>query len=250
MESKHFPRSSPGPLPRSSDESASPSVESVPLDSKSSLIQSGISLFARSGFDGTTVKDIAEHARLNVSLISYHFGGKEGLYRTCLEQYGRERLDVASRLLKPAVSKEDFRVRIEMFIAEIFDCHSEQKELSQILHREVEMEVPVAEDVFKNTFLRVFQTLIDFLKDAQKSGILREEIDPYISAAIFFGTVLHFAKSDRIAEKFMGHSLKDPEYRKSVSEHLLLIWMEGAESRKSQKKKKTIRKASGAKGKS
>lgn len=45
------------------------------------LIRAAKRLFASQGFDGTTVRDIADAAKTNLSLVSYYFKGKEGLYR-------------------------------------------------------------------------------------------------------------------------------------------------------------------------
>ena len=41
---------------------------------------------------------------VNVSMVSYHFDSKEGLFRTCLERYGRARLAATERTLVPAKS--------------------------------------------------------------------------------------------------------------------------------------------------
>ena len=46
-------------------------------------------LFAEKGFNGVSVREIAGFAGVNVSMISYYFGGKEGLYAAVLnEQFG------------------------------------------------------------------------------------------------------------------------------------------------------------------
>lgn len=37
-------------------------------------------LFAKNGFDGTSIRDICKQADVNISMISYYFGGKEELY--------------------------------------------------------------------------------------------------------------------------------------------------------------------------
>jgi len=50
-------------------------------NTKSSLIRAAQLLFARYGFAATSVKQIADKAGVNVSLVSYHFGGKEGLLK-------------------------------------------------------------------------------------------------------------------------------------------------------------------------
>lgn len=58
------------------------------IDTKEKLLAHAIEIFSLKGFDGTTVKDLAEAAGVNVSLISYHFGGKEALYNACINKFG------------------------------------------------------------------------------------------------------------------------------------------------------------------
>jgi AcrR family transcriptional regulator len=43
--------------------------------------------FAEKGFHGTTLRQIAKRAKCNVALISYHFGGKAGLYDAILVRH-------------------------------------------------------------------------------------------------------------------------------------------------------------------
>ena len=44
-------------------------------------------LFARYGFDGVSVRAIAAAAEVQIGLINYHFGSKEGLYRALWEYW-------------------------------------------------------------------------------------------------------------------------------------------------------------------
>jgi len=63
--------------------------------SKEKLIRSAELLFAESGFDGVSVRDIANAAGVNSALVGYYFGGKEGLlsevYTRHCEPLNRER---------------------------------------------------------------------------------------------------------------------------------------------------------------
>jgi AcrR family transcriptional regulator len=45
------------------------------------ILDAALDLFGERGLSGTTVRDIAQRAQVNIAAISYHFGGKEGLYR-------------------------------------------------------------------------------------------------------------------------------------------------------------------------
>ena len=49
------------------------------------LIDAATSVFAEQGYDGGSVRQITRRADANQAAITYHFGGKEGLYRAVLE---------------------------------------------------------------------------------------------------------------------------------------------------------------------
>jgi AcrR family transcriptional regulator len=63
--------------------------------SREKLILSAERLFAVQGFDGVSVRDIANDAKVNSALLGYYFGGKEGLlaevYTRHCEPLKRER---------------------------------------------------------------------------------------------------------------------------------------------------------------
>jgi AcrR family transcriptional regulator len=70
--------------------------------SKEKLIQSAERLFAEHGFDGTSVRDIANLAKVNSALVAYYFGSKEGLlaevYTRHCEPLKRERARLLTEL--------------------------------------------------------------------------------------------------------------------------------------------------------
>ena len=48
-------------------------------DGRDRIIQSAVACFGDRGFDGTSVRTIAERAGVSAPLINHHFGSKEGL---------------------------------------------------------------------------------------------------------------------------------------------------------------------------
>ena len=190
-------------------------------DTQERLLAAAIKLFAQQGFDGTSVKELADAAGVNVSLISYHFGGKENLYRTCLEQFGQSRLASARRLLQPVQSLDEFRFRLTMFAEEVFVCHIDNSDTIRILNRECDMDHPIAHDVFQNSFLKVFETLVGFFEAAKQLKLLREDIDAQLAAQVFYGSLIHIARSNTIGEKFFGKSIRDVSYREALVSHIV-----------------------------
>lgn len=55
-------------------------------DLRQRLIEAATLRFAASGFDGVGLRAIAQQAKANLAMISYHFGGKEGLYEAVLRE--------------------------------------------------------------------------------------------------------------------------------------------------------------------
>jgi AcrR family transcriptional regulator len=214
-------------LRKKSNSSASIEETPLPPDTRDRLIQVAKTLFAEKGFDGSTVKDIADKAKVNISLISYHFQGKEGLYRTCLEQFGKARLAATEKLLQKPASYEEFRVRLEMFVEEIFSANLEEPELSRIVTRECDLQSAVAIDIFRNTFLRCHETLVNFLKAAQDHGILRKELHPEMTAGVLMGGIIHLVQKDKINETFFGRTIRDRKYRESVIQNSMSFWLHG-----------------------
>jgi TetR/AcrR family transcriptional regulator, regulator of cefoperazone and chloramphenicol sensitivity len=50
-------------------------------DTRRRLIEAAIEVFAETGFDGASTRELAARAKTNLAAIPYHFGGKAGLYR-------------------------------------------------------------------------------------------------------------------------------------------------------------------------
>ena len=79
------------------------------------LLDAATPLFAARGLHGTRVRDVARAAGINLSMISYHFGGKEGLYSAVL---ARQFANFA-RFAAIAESEAD---TTERFAAYLYEC--------------------------------------------------------------------------------------------------------------------------------
>jgi TetR/AcrR family transcriptional regulator len=72
---------SPGPGTRRRRSPAPEERQVDPERTRQALVDAALEEFAARGYAGARVRDIAERAGVSKDLISYHFGGKEGLYR-------------------------------------------------------------------------------------------------------------------------------------------------------------------------
>jgi AcrR family transcriptional regulator len=212
-------------------------------DSRAALLIAAQKHFAESGFKAASVHDIARDAGVNVSLVNYHFGNKEGLFKSCLENAGSDRLEVAKRVLShEPESLEDVRVRIAMFIDEkLIDC-VQNPEIHTIIHRELEAEFELIEDEFQKTFLKTFQLLSGFIESARDQGFLVSTLDPNLTSVFLMGAMIQAVRTDHIRQRLFGQSIQNAGTRRDLRDQLVRLFFDGiavtpapARSRKAKK---------------
>lgn len=208
------------------------------VDTRQALIKAAQRVFSQKGFKGATVKDIAEEAKVNVSLVSYYFDGKEGLYRACVEDFGRIRLKIAETILTDVAHATEFRVKLTIFVEQIFQEHFEEEETACIVLQEVMTQPDLIKDVFKGVILKVFEAIVEFVTRAHQKGILKPEVDPQFFAAQIWSTIIHSAHIDRIRKDFFGLTLRNLEFRAKFVDQLLLNYLDGALAESSEANKK------------
>jgi len=187
------------------------------------LIAAATSLFADKGFTATTVKDVADTAGVNISLVSYHFQGKENLYKTCIGNVGIRNLDMAQHVLQPVSNVDEFKIRLQLFIENMLLSYAQNPAITKIVHREFDTPSPFFEDLFQSIFLKTFQTLVDYISHAQQVAVLRTDITAEGIACTIIGSISHHGRSTLVAEKFLKKSLSDHEYRQEVVHILMAI---------------------------
>ena len=82
-------------------------------DTKCKILDVALKLFGCKGYDGTSVRDIAKEADVNLASVNYHFSNKQNLY---FEVFNNNCIEVEKelkKLYKEEMNLEDFS--IEMF---------------------------------------------------------------------------------------------------------------------------------------
>jgi AcrR family transcriptional regulator len=76
---------------------------------RAQLIDVGRAVFARRGYDATSVEEIADHAKVSKPIIYEHFGGKEGLYAVVVDH----EMEYVVRRIAEAIATGSPRERVE-----------------------------------------------------------------------------------------------------------------------------------------
>src|SRR6187549_1384913 len=78
-------------------------------DRRAQLIEVGRTVFAKRGFEATSVEEIAERAKVSKPIVYEHFGGKEGLYAVIVDR----EMEYVVRRISEAITTGTPRERVE-----------------------------------------------------------------------------------------------------------------------------------------
>lgn len=206
--------------PKKNDDSSS--------EVKSCLLKNARSLFARLGFQGTNLKDVASSAGVANSLVNYHYHDKEGLFKACLESFAKNQFDLIQRLMTVVPqSREEMLVRLEVFVNEMFLSSLNDPEGFEIIQKEVMSGNKMVLKIFEETFLAGFKSVTQFFKKAQENGLIHSDLDPLILSTLLFTTTCETARKEHLGKQFFNISLTDPLWRKKVVQHIVTLFANG-----------------------
>lgn len=107
--------------------------------SQQKVLDAASQLFFQKGFHGTSVRDIAEKADVNVSLISYYFKSKQGLLEYSVTHYYEAYLEIIEDTFER--TKTTNRVeRLKSFVADVLEYKQEHYQFSCFVHRELSLD--------------------------------------------------------------------------------------------------------------
>ncbi|HET7752627.1 MAG TPA: TetR/AcrR family transcriptional regulator [Anaeromyxobacteraceae bacterium] len=76
---------------------------------RAQLVDVGRAVFAKRGYEGASVEEIAKHAKVSKPIVYEHFGGKEGLYAVVIDR----EMEYVVRRISEAISSGTARQRVE-----------------------------------------------------------------------------------------------------------------------------------------
>jgi AcrR family transcriptional regulator len=186
------------------------------------IIETAECLFAKKGFDGASVRDIAEEAGINVAMISYYFGSKEKLMEAIFEvKIGRVQMRVEELLKDQGLSPIE-KVNI------LVDEHIERVMKSQQFYRimiceQASNKNPAIMDKVKQLKVKNAELIAELIKEGQKKGDFKKKVDVVLMLNTMVGTVWQTIITKDHYRDFTGNvSLSDEEYEKLLKKKLII----------------------------
>lgn len=146
-------------------------------------------LFADKGFAGTSIRDIAHAADINVSMISYYFGSKEKLIEALFEvRMNESRSNLETILFNQELAPIQ---KIFIWIDMVLDKLTKNRCFYNIMLREQLSadSTPTISDHIMALKLRNVELIAQLIKEGQETGIFRKNLDHSLLITTLYGTI-------------------------------------------------------------
>lgn len=198
---------------------------------KTKLIVVGRKLFAQQGLEGTSTRDIAKESGLNISLISYYFGGKEGLYKAVIAEFAAQASSRMTMLLGSldleSLDRESFKKTMHGIVAGMIPMKVGEPDINMILHREMMCGMPHAKEIFDSLFVDVVERIVSLYVQGQKRGFVRKDINPHVVFLSLVHSTDAFVKLGDCETKMKARVPHLPEEMDIYIEQIYRIFVEG-----------------------
>ena len=192
------------------------------------IIETAEKLFADKGFSGTSVRDIADEADVNLAMISYYFGSKEKL----LESLFSYRMEGTTLKLESMLQNKELGAleKVNMMIDFFIEKFHSQTSFHKIMMREQVANNRATTAELIQQLKKHNQTLVKaIITEGQKAGNFVKNIDVPILMATLTGTVSNLVTTQHFYREI--NNLQDmPEeqfqklMKKKMSTHLKFIF--------------------------
>lgn len=153
-----------------------------------SILEAAEQLFASQGFHGTSVRDIAHEADVNIAMISYYFGSKEKLIEAIFLKRIHAWKLVLEDLLKD--NTQSFEARfdglVETYVQRVMSnpCFH-----LMMIRAQIQTDIKVNELIHENK-KEVYEVIKNFIIEGQEKGVFND-VDVMMMVSTLTGTTNH-----------------------------------------------------------
>ncbi|MCO5248502.1 MAG: TetR family transcriptional regulator [Chitinophagales bacterium] len=177
-------------------------------------------LFSQKGFSGTSVRDIANEAGVNISMISYYFGGKNGLLTALV----KSRLEIMKSHLGDLVENKKLtpQEKIELLIEKWVEKFWEYRLLNNFILRENNFELmDELNELITEVKMSRYNNFRLIILEGQKEGSFKKDLN----IPLLYGTLSGFLKHLYFSEDFYCQLLEIEENKDQALLNQMKIYL-------------------------
>ena len=187
---------------------------------RDSIIATSTRLFAERGLNGVSIRELSSAAGVSISMISYYFDGKEGLYASVLKgqfacfEYIQTIKDMDASPLE----------KIEAYIRWSIQRNRDNPYLLRYYTSELTNPTRHFNEIVQPALSKALFILVEIVEEGIDKKMFRQELNPEDTALAMAGMVNYYFLSTLASQKFVNHS---PERDEELIRHYMDIFTKG-----------------------
>jgi AcrR family transcriptional regulator len=177
-------------------------------------------LFATNGYEGTSVRDIAHEAGVNIAMISYYFGSKEKLLQSVFEM----RVQFIQVQLESMLSNEQLSPleKVYQFLDNFVERMMNQQQFHKIMVREqIAQKYEPITKLILDAKKRNQELVKKLITDGQKKGVFKKNVDLSLVLITVIGTANQMISTQHIYREINNlEHLSDEDFQKLIRKRL------------------------------
>lgn len=183
-----------------------PTAVDRPDDTRERIIDAAQAIFARDGFVGAKMQEIADRVGIQRPSLFYHFKNKEALFVAAHEQVFARIEPVFRESLAP---NGDPFVQLDRVSRAVLAVMAEEPDFARMVARTSVDRHPAAVKIVRTYLQPLVDLSVDFVRDGQRRGVFAD-IDPFFFTLNSWGAALiYFIARDLLAPTAKPTDAKD-----------------------------------------
>lgn len=199
--------------------------------SREKILEVAIRLFAEKGLAGTSTREIAKESGANISLISYYFGGKEGLYKAVFREqmlhFQQQAEETIFKNLKKPMTKAVFHEAMSQFVTLILEKRKQDPSMINLMMRERIAGLPYAREAHEEIIAPMAHRLVGLIEEAQKQNIVRSDINPHTFFILMIESIWGYIQMSECQLSFHKAAHKIKKSVEEFKQAVLDIYLRG-----------------------
>ena len=196
-----------------------------PEKTRERILKAATKLFTRSGYEGTSLREIVTETGINKRMIYHYFGDKRGLYQAIFVREWSELKTWLDKAMQVNLeSTGNIRDLLVKFVAVFFDFLAEHQHFTRLMMWDGLEGGEISRSTWKEIRGPLFIQTEFLIQEAQKEGLLNKKFHPgHLVISLLATTTYYFAYASSLGDMLRTDPLAPATLRERKKQTKLLL---------------------------
>lgn len=193
------------------------------VDKRETIMDAAVELFAVKGFEGSSIREIAQAAGVNLAMINYYFGTKEKLFEQLVLHRATNILSATGEIINN--TQLSYQEKMEQLLYAHVERLFHHRHFHRVIHQEMMLSNRTQlQEIIVNSLSPNNILIQDLINEGIAKGAFKP-VDTHLIVATFFGTVNYVVSSRKFCNKLLNKEddyipYEDESFKQRMKEHL------------------------------